>query len=469
MVRQPDMHRSLIDLLPTPAGTHDFSVVRRHVSTCSTKTVVLDDDPTGTQTVHGVDVLAEWSVPLLSAALSDARPCFYVLTNTRSMSADEASRVVREVTANLAEASRRVCVGFGVVSRGDSTLRGHFAEELDAIEKGLGTTFDATIVIPAFFEGGRYTVDDVHYVADGENLVPAAETEFSRDRTFGYSHSNLREWIEEKTGGAVPAASVASIAIGTLRGPAGADAVRQRLLSLPKGSFVVVNAAAYPDLEVFTHGLLEAENAGRRYLLRTAASFVRVRSGIEPRPFLGAAGMVDRGQRSGLVVVGSYVRRTSVQLESLLGLPCVSGIEIAVDRLADDATRTVEIARAGAEASAAMRSGRHAVIFTSRKLESALGAAGELTVGRSVSEALVDIVRAIPERPRFLVAKGGITSCDIAIRGLGMRKALVIGQTCAGVPVWELGPETQFPGLKLVVWPGNVGGPDALRDLVRDA
>ncbi len=463
------MHRSIIDQLPKAAAGYDFPVVRRHVSSRPTKTVVLDDDPTGTQTVHGVDVLADWSVPLLAAALADPRPCFYILTNTRSMSASEASSVVRDIAANLAEAGNLAGVRFVIVSRGDSTLRGHFSEELDAIEKGLEVAFDAKIVIPAFFEGGRFTIDDVHYVAEGDNLVPAAETEFSRDRTFGYSHSNLREWIEEKTKGAVPAESVASIAIATLRGPAGADAVRARLLSLPKGAFLVVNAAAYPDLEVFTRGLLEAEAEGRRFLLRTAASFVRVRAGIEPRPQLAPRGISDSKPGGGLVVVGSYVRKTTQQLESLLGLPVATGIEVAVDRLGDPASRADEITRAGAAALAAMRSGRHAVVFTSRKLESTLGAAGELKAGRIVSEALVEIVRAIPEQPRFLVAKGGITSCDIAIRGLGMKKALVLGQASAGVPVWEMGPETRFPGMKLVVWPGNVGGPDALRDLVRDA
>jgi uncharacterized protein YgbK (DUF1537 family) len=439
------------------------------VSSRPTKVVVLDDDPTGTQTVHGIDVLADWSVELLAAALSGPGSCFFVLTNTRSKSAAEASALVREIAANLSVAGRLTGVGFVVVSRGDSTLRGHFAEEIDAIEAGLGAPFDGKIVIPAFFEGGRYTMDDIHYVAEGDNLVPAADTEFARDRAFGYTHSNLAEWIQEKTRGAVPARSVASISIAVLRGPGGAAAVRSRLLALQKGSFLVVNAAAYPDLEVFTRGLLEAEASGKRYLLRTAASFVRVRAGIEPRPLLAAPEISDAHAAGGLIVVGSYVSKTTLQLESLLGLPTVVGIEVAVDRLGDPGMRADEIERSSTAALDAMRSGKHAVVFTSRRHESAIGAAGELEAGRIVSAALVEIVRAIPEQPRFLIAKGGITSCDIAIHGLGMKKARVLGQASAGVPVWEMGPETRFPGMKFVVWPGNVGGPDALRDLVRSA
>jgi uncharacterized protein YgbK (DUF1537 family) len=227
-----------------------------------------------------------------------------------------------------------------------------------------------------------------------------------------------------------------------------------------------VNAAAYSDLEVFVHGLLQAEAAGKRYLFRTAASFVRVRAGIEPRPLLSAAEIGGAGNEGGLIVVGSFIGRTTVQLESLLALPGATGIEVVVDRLAESIPRADEIGRVAAAAREAMSNGRHAVVFTSRQHETALGKAGDLKAGQIVSAALAEIVRLIPGRPRFLIAKGGITSSDVATGGLGMRRALVLGQASPGVPVWRMGPETRFPGLSYVVWPGNVGGPDALRDLV---
>jgi uncharacterized protein YgbK (DUF1537 family) len=460
------MHRSLLDSLPAPAKGDDFARVRQLVAAGRTKLVVLDDDPTGTQTVHGVDVLADWSVPSLAAALADPRPCFYVLTNTRSLPAPEAAARVREVASNLSAAGAAADVGFTVASRGDSTLRGHFAAELQALEGSLGFPIDGKIVIPAFFEGGRYTMDDIHYVADGESLAPAAETEFARDATFGYRHSNLRDWIEEKTGGAVQAKDVATAGLATLRGPDGAADVRRLLLGLRKGAFLVVNAAAYPDLEVFVHGLLQAEAAGRRYLFRTAASFVRVRAGIEPRPLLAASEIGGTGREGGLVVVGSYVRRSTVQLESALSLPAAVGIEVVVDQLATPVSRAAETGRVAGAALEAIRSGRHAVVFTSRTRETALGTAGNLEAGRIVSAGLAEIVRSIPDRPRFLIAKGGITSSDVATDGLRMRRALVLGQAVPGVPVWQMGPETRFPGLNYVVWPGNVGGPAALRDFI---
>jgi uncharacterized protein YgbK (DUF1537 family) len=463
------MQGTLLDSLPPPRSAGDFERVRKRVKAGGAKVVVLDDDPTGTQTVHGVDVLSDWSVPALAAALADPRPCFFVLTNSRALSAERASAQSREVAANLARAALRAGSRFTVVSRSDSTLRGHFAVELDAIEAGLGAAMDARIVIPAFFEGGRYTVGNVHYVAEAGRLVPAADTEFARDTTFGYRNSDLPAWIEEKTGGATRAADVSSVGIETLRSAGGAGLVRRLLLGLPRGAYLVVNAAHYADLEVFVHGLLLAEAEGRRYLLRTAASFVRVRAGIEPRPVLSGAEVFGPGPDGGLVVVGSYIERTTAQLRSLLSLPGVESVELSVDRLAEPGRRAAEAERVAAAAMGAMAAGRHAVVFTSRGRSSRLGTAGDLGAGRIVSDALVAVVRAIPRRPRMLVAKGGITSCDVAIEGLGMRRALVLGQAAPGVPVWQMGPETRFPGLRYVVWPGNVGGPDALRDFVRQA
>jgi uncharacterized protein YgbK (DUF1537 family) len=463
------MHLSHLDSLPPPPAPGDFAQVCARVAGSRTKIVVIDDDPTGTQTVHGMDILADWSVPSLAEALADSRPCFYILADTRSLGAAEAAGRVREISAHLAEAASVLGTPIEVISRSDSTLRGHFTEEIHAIEQGLGRPFDGKIVIPAFFEGGRLTVGNVHYVTEGEQLVPASQTEFARDRTFGYRSSNLKDWIEEKTGGVIRAGEVEAIEISTLRGPDGAGAVRRQLLGLPWGEFMVVNAAAYCDLEVFAHGLLQAEAEGKRYLLRTAASFVRVRAGMGPKPLLTAQDISSAGKDGGLVIVGSYTAKTTAQLEALLTLPSAAGIELAVGLLATPASREAEIARAAAAAVVALRAGRHAVVFTSREHQSATGTAGDLRAGRIVSDALVELVRRIPDRPRFLIAKGGITASDVAVRGLGMRRALVLGQASPGVPVWEMGGETRHPGMKYVVWPGNVGGADALRDLVSRA
>ena len=258
--------------------------------------MVLDDDPTGTQTVHDVPVLTVWDVDTLRAELAQPGPCFYILTNSRSLRRMPRGSVNREIARNLREAvwrnegftsepdhSRQLCCrAFTLISRSDSTLRGHYPLETDVLAEELGP-FDATILIPYFEAGGRYTMGDVHYVAEGDVLVPAAETPFARDAAFGYRSSNLRDYVEEKTAGRVKAAEVASITLDDLRrgGPA---TVTKKLLSLPANSVCIVNAAAPRDLEVFVAGLAEAEARGSRYLFRTAAQFVAARLGLEPRP-----------------------------------------------------------------------------------------------------------------------------------------------------------------------------------------
>jgi uncharacterized protein YgbK (DUF1537 family) len=463
------MTRALLQSLPPPPSGDDFARVREIIAARGRKFVVLDDDPTGTQTVHGIPVLTEWSVESLATALLEPGPAFYILTNTRALDAAAAIALNREVAQNLQLASQQTQRSFDLASRSDSTLRGHFPHEVDALLDAFGDSIDNVIVVPAFFEGGRYTVNNVHYVADGERLVPAGETEFARDATFGYRSSNLAEWVEEKTGGRVRRADVAHIGIELLRGAAGAVAVKRALLALRRGAVVTVDAVSYADLEVFVHGLLQAEMAGRRCLARCAAGFVRVRAGIGPRPLLDAAELSAPVSNGGLIVVGSYVAKTTAQLAAALLVEGMLAEEIHVARLGESGARSAEIHRVTTAAEAALREGRHALLYTSRTLESGVGRAGELTAAQIVSSALVEIVSRITVQPRFFIAKGGITSSELATKGLGVRKALILGQAAPGVPVWRLGPESRFPGMAYIVFPGNVGDAGTLHQVIERA
>lgn len=429
------------------------------------KVVVLDDDPTGTQTVHGIPVLTEWSLPALQAELANELPCFYLLTNSRSLPVAEAEAVNREIGQALSSAGQQAQQEFVVVSRSDSTLRGHFPDEVEALAEALGGDFDAWLLIPFFDEGGRYTIGDVHYVADGDELIPAGATQYARDEAFGYRSSDLRQWVVEKSGGRIPAEQVVSISIDTIR--QGPEAVRERLLQIPDGGVAVVNAATYADLERFVLGLLAAEAEGRRYLYRTAASFVRVRAGIGPRPLLTRQelGLPDEG--AGLFIVGSYVEKTTRQVNALRELDGVCAVEVDVLRLLGDTSQVDEIGRVAEAANAALRRGEDTVIYTSRELVRGGAAERGLAIGRRVSDSLIAMLHQLDARPRYIVGKGGITSSDIATKGLGVRRAMVLGQILPGVPVWRLGEESRMPGLAYVVFPGNVGGPDALAQVAR--
>jgi uncharacterized protein YgbK (DUF1537 family) len=444
--------------------------IRERVEAAGRRIAVLDDDPTGTQTVHGVPVLTTWSVEDLRWALEQPSPTFYVLTNSRSLPEEEAAAMNREVASNLVAAAGQTGTDFVVTSRSDSTLRGHFPAETDALAQGLGRNIDGVILCPCYLEAGRLTADDTHWVRQGEQLVPAGETEFARDASFGYSASDLRDWVEEKTAGRVKASDVVSVGLADIRegGPA---RVAEILSGVDGGRPVVVNAASHADLEVLVLGLLDAEEGGKRFLYRTALSFVRARGGIPEKSPLTAEELYRRRPRRGhgLVLVGSHVALTTRQLEEALKLEGVRPVELSVPRLLEEAEREEELARVAGEVNAGL-AGSEVVVYTSREVVGGGPGRTGFEVGRAVSDALVEVMRRVDaEAPlAFVVAKGGITSSDVGTRGLGVRRAEVAGQMLPGiVSVWVLPEESAFPGLPYVIFAGNVGESGSLAKVIQ--
>ncbi|KAG2605090.1 hypothetical protein PVAP13_4NG115400 [Panicum virgatum] len=434
--------------------------------------VVLDDDPTGTQTVHDIEVLTEWPVEALVEQFLKLPTCFFILTNSRSMTADKAMLLVQTICRNLEAAAKNVPgVSYTVVLRGDSTLRGHFPEEADAAVSVLGE-MDAWIICPFFLQGGRYTINDIHYVADSDRLIPAGETEFAKDAAFGYKSSNLRQWVEEKTRGRVSEKQVSTISINLLR-KQGPNAVCQHLCSLEKGSVCIVNAASEKDMAVFASGMIQAELKGKKFLCRTAASFVSARIGIKPKPPICPNDLgLKRALTGGLIVVGSYVPKTTKQVDELRSQcgQSLRVIEVSVEMVSMKSTedRDQEISRVVELGNAYIQSRKDSLVVTSRQLITGRTPEESLEINYKVSSALVEIVRRIDSKPRYIIAKGGITSSDIATKALEARRAKVMGQALAGVPLWQLGPESRFPGVPYIVFPGNVGDNSALAKVVRN-
>jgi uncharacterized protein YgbK (DUF1537 family) len=446
-------------LLPEIAGS-----VRRS----GKKLVVLDDDPTGTQTVYGVPVFTEWSVEALRELLADPRQIGYILTNSRSLSREQAGELSRTIARNLLAAAQACGKEFVVISRSDSTLRGHYPGEVDSFIEELGEAFDGILIVPFFFEGGRLTIHDTHYVQDGDSLIPAAETEYARDATFGYYNSDLRKWVSEKHSGRISPSEVASISIEDER-RGGPECVASRLKTIAGGQVCVVNSASYRDLEVFVAGLLRAEAEGKRFFYRTAASFVRVRGGLAPKPLLSSdeLGVAQRSRAGGLVIAGSHVQKSGAQIADAASLPGVCCLEVCVETLLNPGARDREIARVAESADGALRSGQDTLIFTSRRLSAGNSSAEILRIGSVVSDSLVAIVQKIDERPAWIIAKGGITSSDVATKGLGIRRAEVLGQAFPGVPVWLAASDSRWPGLLYMVFPGNLGQTNTLAEMMR--
>ena len=469
----------LASLPPEPNEASLFVEIQQEVAGSQRKLVVIDDDPTGTQTVHDIELFTTWNKQTLAEALRNEPRLFYLLTNSRSMPESDAVQLNHETAQQLAAASKETKIGFVVASRSDSTLRGHYPAEIQALESGFtssgGDSFDGHLVVPAFFEGGRYTINDTHYVAtptaNSDTLQPASETSFARDSVFGYRTAYLPAWIEEKSGGRWRADQVMSIGLELIRQD-GPEAVTSKLQTVEGSIPVVINAAGYGDLAVVVLGLLRAEAAGKRFLYRTAASFVRLRGAVESKPPLDAKEIMRGTQavEGGVVVVGSYVPESSTQLENLLTLSQVIGIELPVERVIRNAAETETISReVGQQLESAIKAGGVGVLYTSRRLVTSANRTENLEIGNKVSHALISALRQVKSRPRFIVAKGGITSHDVAQKALGAAQARVLGQLFPGVPVWRLesGPQSIFEGVPYIVFPGNVGGPESLMQAVK--
>jgi uncharacterized protein YgbK (DUF1537 family) len=247
---------------------------------------------------------------------------------------------------------------------------------------------------------------------------------------------------------------VASLCLADLR-RGGADWVADRLADLaPKARYVVANAEFASDLETLALGIELAERRGLRLVYRTGPSFVSARAGERPADPLrpDELGVTDR---RGLVVVGSHTELTSKQLEEARARHRLGVVMLDVEEVLsrkDDA-----VSRAIASLQAELARG-DAALVTSRKL--VRGRGGGLEIGARVSGALVEIVSAVVDVAAlgWVVAKGGITSHDMAVRALGARRVTVLGQLFRGqISVWELGEGSRRPGLRYVVFPGNVG------------
>lgn len=424
--------------------------------------VILDDDPTGTQTVRDLPVLTVFTEEAVAQEVQNGTPCFFILTNSRSLTATATEELHHTLGKTIQRVFGRYKQEYVLISRADSTLRGHFPTETKALAKGAGLTDAITVLIPAFFEGGRYTINDLHYLKVGEDLVPVGETDFARDHTFGYRQSHLPQWVEEKTGGDVNAADVVSVSIAELRNGTTAM-ISQKIAAVPAGGVMVVNAAAPFDLAQFAQAFIQS---GAKAIFRTAASFINALTGTPPAPLLPAENLCIPTGTGGLIVVGSHVQKTNRQLLHLLSIKGLVPVEFSVEELH---TRRSELAVREVKEILhdCLEAGRDVVLFTSRQVAVAADGEGSLQLSASISAKLVEVVASLPLAPRFFISKGGITSSDLATKALQIRRATVLGQALPGVPVWAGGPGSRFPHMPYIIFPGNVGSDEALGELYR--
>ncbi|QCJ44736.1 hydroxyacid dehydrogenase [Bacillus sp. S3] len=472
MIRHSELsYKRLLESLPSPLRHENIRQQIKEVNTQQKrKMIVLDDDPTGSQTVHNLFVLTSWDKEILRKAFNDSHFMFYILTNTRSFNPEETEAILREIIRNVTAVAKELDCSFSIINRGDSTLRGHYPLEIDVITDEIhrlsGEEFDGQVIIPAFFEGKRYTYRDVHYIEEKDQLIPVSQTEFSKDKSFGFTESNLCKWIAEKTNGRIPETSCLSISVEQIR--KGPEKVLDLLLQTTGNQPIIVNALCYEDLDTAAMALIKAEQQGKKFIYRTAASFVKSYGGVDDQPYLTKEEMVigRDHNRGGLVIVGSHVKKTTNQLQQLLADSSLNAVEINVNHLLENDKRDEEINRINRMVHSAVESGTTTVVYTSRELIYTTNRFDNLAISQRISKALTDVIQSLTTAPKFIIAKGGITSSDIATLGLEIKMAKVIGQAAPGIPVWLTGEEAKFSGVPYIIFPGNVGEDSTLLEIV---
>ncbi len=434
------------------------------------KIIVLDDDPTGVQTVNGIHVYTDWSEESIAAGFAEEQDMFFILTNSRAFSAQYTKEVHQTIAERVMAESKKTGREFMIISRSDSTLRGHYPLETETLCKTLeqesGKTIDGEVLMPFFKEGGRFTIGDVHYVQEGDYLVPAGETEFAKDKTFSYTKSNLAEYVEEKTKGAFKAAAVTCISLDDLRAVA-VDKIVEQLMAVKDFNKVIVNAVDYVDVKVFAIAMIRAMKAGKTFMFRTAAAWTKVIGGVPDKALLTKEELVVPGNTNGgLIIIGSHVKKTTDQLAKLKELKDVKFIEFNHMLVLEPEKLEAELRRVVGDVEQAIENGQTVAVYTGRKRFDAGSEEESLRVSVKISEAITSIVSRLSIQPAFLIAKGGITSSDVGTKGLSVKRALVLGQVAPGIPVWKTGAESKFPGMSYIIFPGNVGAVTTLRDIV---
>jgi len=472
-IQCPTLPASVVRQETTPDNEQALAQLAALRGSFQRKIVVLDDDPTGVQTVHGLSVYTDWLPETMDRAFSDAGDMFFILTNSRGMTVDQTTETHRQLARNIYEAAERCHQQFIIISRSDSTLRGHYPLETNLLREQLEALghprFDGEILYPFFLEGGRFTLDNTHYVLEGDHLTPAGQTEFARDKSFGYSHSYLPNWCEEKTQGRTKAEEVCCITLDDLRSGS-ADRVVQKLEAVCDFGKVVVNSTCYADVALFSAALMQVLNQGGNYIIRGAAAIAKVLGGVPDKPLLSRDQLMQDGLASGgVIVVGSYVHKTTRQLQALKqsSLP-ITYIEFDARKGLDELALHVEVSRVIELVQQTIAKGQSVCVYTTREVVSLEGADRDTQLELSVriSDALTGVIRNLEQQPAFIIAKGGITSYDVGVRALGVRQATVMGQIKPGIPVWMTGPESKFPGMPYIIFPGNVGDEQTLRDIV---
>ena len=429
------------------------------------KLIVIDDDPTGSQTVHSCLLLLSWRVETLVAGLQHPAKVVFILANTRALPRQEAEVRLRAVCRNLRLALKRLNPEhWQLVSRGDSTLRSHFPLEAQVLSQELGP-FALLFLLPAFLPGGRTTVGGHHFL----HGQPVHLSSYARDSRFGYTTSFLAAWVEQKSGGRIPQATVMGL---HWEGHGNPGRLLRRLASLPQGAVVTVDASEPEHLRRFGQLMQRRRRQGHRDLCWGAASLVNAL--VDPGPQMLAPGDLAAlrrrdagGPQPGLILVGSHQTGADRQLATVLAAPSVTGLEIPLERLGHGPDPSLAPALAAALGHTLHQERRTVALYTSRGERLRGDEAGQLALAKAVAQLQETLLSPLGPGLGYVISKGGSTSDTLLRHGLGLDRVVLRGQVMPGISLVQPPVPRGQAGLPVICVPGNMGTDETLLDLHR--
>ena len=433
------------------------------------KIIIFDDDPTGSQTVYGCPLLLNWDEKSLEKAFKEPSNLIFILANTRSLSSALADKKIREICLALKKFFVRKGYSkdnYFYISRGDSTLRGHGVLEPATLAEELGP-FHATFHIPAFLEGGRTTENGIHYL----NGIPVHMTDFGRDQLFGFTTSNLAKWIEEKSCGIIQVHNILHLDIKkldmALDNEDGFQSLVNFLSQLENNISVIVDAKLPDHLDILSKAIKIISHE-KRFIFRTAASFINSLSGLLPNPKSTAelvslkSKNIDCKYKPGLIMVGSHVQLATDQLEILLTDNSCEGLEIPVRKLAGIlAFEKYQELILDLESSLLLKiegmldRKKVPVLYTTREEMQFSSNLERMNFGLELAGFMAILVGKITNKLGYIISKGGITTQLLLQKGLKLNQVNLKGQILPGLSIVQsISDENNLP---VITFPGNLG------------
>ena len=436
------------------------------------KIVVIDDDPTGSQTVNNCLLLLKWDYSTLVKGFNSNSNLFFILANTRSLSENdvelrlvEICNAIKEVLTSDSYKEEEIIL----ISRGDSTLRGHNFLEPYIINKFLGP-FDATFHIPAFIEGRRLTINGSHYV----DKIPVDKTIFAKDKIFGYKTSNIKNLLYEKSKSQINLNDIQNLKLNELKvlEIEENNSVFKKLRNLKNNTHVIVDAENYSQLKKFSLAINKL-NKQKKFLFRTAASFIssisEIKSNLQKEIFFSDLRRKNDEKKflPGLVVVGSYLELSTLQMKKLLEVTHCEAIELDVFeffKIISLKNHQNQLNLFKNKLLVEIRSnfckGKTPVLFTSRKFL-CLDCSKQVNFYNSLAFFISGLVSDLKHEIGYLISKGGITTNVILTNGLKADYVYLEGQIITGISLvtYKIKNDEALP---IVTFPGNIGSQDSL-------